>query len=286
MKISIIGFVILFITCSCSEKSKSENDKLENYKLNSNVQKLVDSLAVIEYVGYDEKNNKRYQELIKNSTLEDLIFLTNYKIPEIRCYAFDALENRNYPKIKKIFYEHQNDTALVESRMYDMILHESVASFMLQQIHPAGSKNSYRLSRKEFDENFKKIQNLENNLKPKLEPNWNDSIKKWQHLDLSYYQEYYWADSGDKDFEEKRKLVNKPIDFIRFDEDNILATAYFEINCCNSHFPNIERRGDTIILKDQLFKKGHCDDKMKCIEKINFYINDQYIREAKFVIKK
>lgn len=289
MKHYIISFFILFIFYSCTEKSKSEKDKivsykLSNHKLSPNVQRLVDSLAVIEYVGYDQEKNKRYQELIKNTTLNDLIFLTDYKIPEIRCYAFVALVDKNYSKIRKVFYEHQNDSTLVKSGMYDMVGHESVVGFMLQQIHPSGSKNKYRFGRKEFDENYKRIKNLEKNLRPKPEPNWNDSIEKWKHIDLIYEQEYYWADSEDKDYEEKRKLVDKPIKFHRFDE-NVLVTAYFEVNGCNSYFPNIERKGDTIFLKNQLFSKGHCDEVTKRIEKINYFINDQYINEIKFVLK-
>lgn len=289
MKHYIISCLILFIFSSCVEKSKSEKVKLvsykiSNHKLSQNVQKLVDSLAIIEFVDYDQKKNRRYQELIKNTTLNDLIFLTDYKVPEIRCYAFVALTDKNYSKIKEVFYEHRNDSVLIKSGMYDMVGHESVAGFMLQQIHPVGSKNKYRFGRKEFDENYKKIQNLEKNLKPKAEPNWNDSIEKWKHIDLIYEQEYYWADSEDKDYKEKLKLVDKPIKFIRF-EDNVLVTAYFEVNGCNSYFPNIERKGDTIILKYQLFSKGHYDEVSKKIEKINYFISDQYITEIKFVRK-
>lgn len=242
-------------------------------------------MAVIEYVISDEKSNKRFRDLINNASIEDFVYLSNYKVPEIRCYAFIVLANKNYSRIQDIFYEHLNDSALVTDRYSDIVSDESVARYMLDKLHPVGSRSKFRFSRKEFDEYDLQIQKLEKKLKPKPEPNWNDTIKKFQHSHLDFYQVYTWGESSDKDFEEKRKLVNKPIKFIRFDKYNIIATAYFEINGCNGHFPNIEVRGDTIVLKDQILSKGHCDEEIKRIDKINFYINDQFVPQAKFVIK-
>lgn len=277
-----IALTISTLIISCIKKE--ETIKEPKYNLSAKVQKLVDSLSVIKYLSYGDKQTPRYDSLVKNASTDDLVFLTNHKISYIRCFSFIALAQHNYPKIKNIFYHHKNDTAIVNTGMYDMIGSETVASYMLQQLHPT-SKCKYKFKKTQFLKLYDSISNRDKKLKPIIEkePNWNDTIDKKQHFDIQFTQEYYWSDSNEKDFELRKKAIKKKVPFQKFD-NCILVTAYFEVNGCNAHFPNMERKGDTVILKDQILYKRPCDENYKVIDKINFMISDGNITKIKTVI--
>lgn len=279
-----ILITILFFAVSCNKKEKEKLTQKPQYNISSEIQILVDSLSLIKYVSYGEKQTPRYDSLVKKASINDLVFLTDYKVPYIRCFSFLALVEKNYPKVQDIFNQHKNDTSLVVTGMYDMITNETVASYMLQKLHPH-SKSKYKFKMSEFQKLYNYIEERDRKLKsiPEEKINWPDSIKKKQHLDIQYTQEYYWSDSDDKDFELKRKMIKKTVPFQKFD-NSILVTAYFEVNGCHPHFPNMERKGDTIILRNQILHKNPCDRKFKVIDKINFMIADHYITNIKTVI--
>lgn len=277
----IILTILLF---GCSNHKEKSVALPANYKLNAKTQILVDSLSLIKYVSYSDKQSIRYDSLIQKASINDLIFLTNHKNPYLRSFSFLGLVHKNHPKVRDIFYSHKNDTAFITTGMYDMVGEETVASFMLQKLHP-NSKSKFRFSKNEFKKLYSFIDSRNKKLKRKVEAkiNWEDTIKKLKHLDLEYTQEFYWADSDDKDFEIKQRLVKKKVPFKNFD-DNIIVTAYFEVNACHAHFPNMERKGDTVILKDQLLYKNPCDENFRVIHKINFVIFNQFSPKIKTVI--
>ena len=163
-----------------------------------------------------------------------------------------------------------------------MIGHETVAFYMLQKLH-FNSKFKYHFSEKEFKTYYDFIDSRDKKIKQEPEPKWTDSIEKRQHLDIQFTLGYYWSDSSEKDFEERKKAIKKKVPFQKFD-NSILVTAYFEVNGCNAHFPNMERKGDTIFLKDQILYKKTCDENFKVIDKIDFMISDGYINKIKTVI--
>jgi hypothetical protein len=147
---------------------------------------------------------------------------------------------------------------------------------MLNYFHPKNIGVNDKFSEVEYSKFNKIAESYKKNINPEKSENYEEEIKKLQNSDLEYFQEYYWAESKDKDFEIKRKLVKKNIQFVKY-EEMVLATAYFEVNGCNSHFPNIERRNDTVILKCQMLKKYPCDEEHRIIKKVNFVIFDQYM---------
>lgn len=53
-----------------------------------------------------------------------------------------------------------------------------------------------------------------------------------------------------------------------------MATAYFEVNAYNSHYADVERRGDTIILKDKMLEKHTFDIPRRRIDKVVYFIRD------------
>jgi hypothetical protein len=94
------------------------------------------------------------QTILKDSSDKDLVALTNHDKASVRCYAFHGLADRNYAGIKDIFYEHVTDTFQILYRYIGscLVTKMPVNFFMLDQLHPVGSKCKYRFDRKEFKE--------------------------------------------------------------------------------------------------------------------------------------
>ncbi|WP_395063890.1 hypothetical protein [Flavobacterium sp.] len=103
------------------------------------------------------QNYKSYHKFIKLTTEEELKKLTHHKRPDIRCYAFNGLVERKFSGLRKIFEEHIKDTAQIHlSYGGCVVMKMTVMEFMLDQLHPNGSKTSEKFSRKEYDQ-YQKI---------------------------------------------------------------------------------------------------------------------------------
>lgn len=278
MKYYLSFIILIFTTVSCVKK----DTKLASHKLSPEVKAAADSLSKMR--GISQSGDLRFHNLLKVASAEDLVFLTNHKAPVLRCYAFYGLELKKYPEVKEIFYDHLKDTAVVHSVYGCIGSYRTVMEIMLAEFHPATKQNKFRFSRAEYDK-FERIAEIyRKKMKYPVEPDWEARVKELQSSDLLYSQLYSSISSKCKDFEAMRKRVkNKNIEFKRY-EDMVLATAYFEVNGCNLHFPNVERKGDTIILKDQLLEKYSCDEEHRIVEKISFVISDVQASKIKTVI--
>jgi hypothetical protein len=65
------------------------------------------------FSGRPETNNKYYKKYLQlkhNATEEELILLTNDTSESMVVYSFYILWQRQYPKLKDIFFQHLNDT--------------------------------------------------------------------------------------------------------------------------------------------------------------------------------
>lgn len=275
--------ILLLILISCQNTSEEFDQREISYQFSDEVQTAIDSLKLIKHVSYEERQSPRYDSLIKYASINDLRQLMFNEDKYIRTYAYLGLIEKNYPKIQTVFRQNFNDTAVIKTTMSDMIGLETVSSFMLQKLHPV-RKQDYSLTDDDFNLFYVTFQKRDKSIAIREKKiNWDDTINKRQHLDILYTQKYYWANSDDTDFENKKKAIKKNLPFIEFD-DNILVTAYFEGNGCHPHFPNMERRGDTIILRNEILTKYPCDFNLRVIEKVNFVIFNQYIRKIKKVV--
>jgi hypothetical protein len=282
MKIkSIFAFIFLSLIMSFCRKDSKKKTLKKRHTLTKEVQNAVDSLSLIDEIRL--RGTKRFDDLLKVAADEDLLFLTNNKNPNIRCYAFNGLAANKYPGLREVFFEHLLDTSVIQTRYECTGERTTVMNYMLHYFHPKNIGVKDKFTEDQYEQYSKIAASYAKNIQPEKHENYEQEIKKLQHYDLAYFQDYHWADSNDKDFELKRKLVKKNIEFVKYDE-MVLATAYFEVNGCNSHFPNIERRNDTIILKYQRRRKYPCDEKRRIIEKINFVILDHYYPKMKTVI--
>jgi hypothetical protein len=160
MKYKFLILLFCILLCACSKKNK-------DIKLRNSVLNLVDSLSISDksmpnlvFISDDypkARNYKSYHKFIKITTEEELKKLTHHRKPNIRCYAFNALVERNSSGVKKIFEEHIKDTAKIHLSFGGcVVIKMNVMEFMLDQLHPYGSKSSEKLSRKEYEQYQKK----------------------------------------------------------------------------------------------------------------------------------
>jgi hypothetical protein len=283
MKIkSIFTFIFLALILTNCGKETKDNKKEEPYKLTKKVQNTVDSLSVIKVVYL--RGTIRFDNLLKVSSVKDLVYLTKNKNPYIRCYAFNGLSKNNYTKLKEIFFEHLKDTSVVQTRYECTGERLTVMNFMLNHFHPKNIGVENKFNEVDFKKYYKISETYKKNITPEKIIDYETEIKKMQNYDLLYYRQYYWSDVNDKDFDVVKKLIKKGnIEFKQY-ENMIFATAYFDINSCISYFPNIERRNDTIILKEQLYKKNPCDEKGRTINKVIFVISNDQVSKIKKII--
>lgn len=133
---------------SCSKK--------ENYELSKQTKLVVEELSHDSIIFSSGSWNK-YLKLLGVASTEELIYLTSHKKPIVRCYAFDALCAKDYPKIREIFYSHENDTIeSVAVSAGDIRDRSLVRTYMFLALHPVTSSSKYKFSRKEFNPIFKK----------------------------------------------------------------------------------------------------------------------------------
>lgn len=111
-------------------------------------------------------------------------------------------------------------------------------------------------------------------------------IRELQSYNLAYATDYPFATSRLKDdFEKKRKFISKGknIAFKKYD-NFVLATAYFDIIPYHWHYPDVERKGDTIILKYKILEKHTYDFELRSIDKVVYVIWDNEEMPIKTVI--
>ena len=183
-----------------------------------------------------------------------------------------------------MFYRHVNDTIAIEYEAGCAVNASPVMKMMLDLLNPGNTDNPYRFGKPEYD----KYNKIARRFNPQIEreKSYDEEIAGLVSPDLIRSDSKLHADSNYKEHYD-RKLDSLPkrknLAFSR-DKDKIVATAYFDFNACNSHYPNIERRGDTVILKNQMLKKYLCDRQHRRIEKITFVINDSHKTKIKTVL--
>ena len=149
-------FVFFILLWACSKKT-------EEVKLRNSILTLVDSLSISDksmpnlvFISHDypkAQNYLSYHKFIKITTKEELKSLTHNKNPMIRCYAFNGLVERKFLGLRKIFNEHIKDTAQIHLSFGGCtVIQMTVMEFMLDQLHPYGSKSTEKFSRKEYNE--------------------------------------------------------------------------------------------------------------------------------------
>jgi hypothetical protein len=115
MKKIHIFWLLILLQSSCNFNVYESGGKLV---IRPKVQSVVDSLAELDVyasksVGFSGKNSIEWEyfELLNNlATDEELVVLTDHKVPAVRIYSFKALTSRKYKFSFEILLKHLSDT--------------------------------------------------------------------------------------------------------------------------------------------------------------------------------
>jgi len=127
----IIVFVCSIVLCmalfNCKDKQQINQQEEVKFTLQLDslpaLKKVVEELEAYnvvesEYVGdggYASEQWKRYNQLKEIATMDQLVALTDYANPVVRCYAFRALAAKNSDQVFPILLAHLQDTTRVET---------------------------------------------------------------------------------------------------------------------------------------------------------------------------
>ncbi|WDF65785.1 hypothetical protein [Flavobacterium sp. KACC 22763] len=146
---------LLFTLLSCEKKIEnfSPTTKLDGILKNDDLSKVYYDFRIENpYLSYLLKDRASFKKFVNEVETNDLVLLTECEKPMIRCFAFKALIEQNYPKIREMLFRHKYDNEKVEylaGRCIRMDI--SVKNYMLQQLSPF-SGNKYSFNRSEYRE--------------------------------------------------------------------------------------------------------------------------------------
>ncbi|PWB23673.1 hypothetical protein [Flavobacterium sp. HTF] len=150
--------LILFAFINCKKKTENfvPTTKLDVILKKDDLSKAYYDFRIENpYLSYLLKDRASFEKFINNIRTEDMLLLTECENPMVRCFAFKALIQQNYPKIREILSRHKFDNQDVEyfsGRCIKMKI--SVKDYMLQQLSPY-SENKYSFNKAQY----KHIQN-------------------------------------------------------------------------------------------------------------------------------
>jgi len=149
MKKYISAFCIISILISCG------------YKLDSKVENAVNILSKETSINTIwPQENEDFKKLLKFATIEDLVYLTKNENVYVRYYSFIGLREKNYPKIKEIFYKFQNDFVAVSTNNGACLKGiTSLNDLIFYELNPKYCKYKYGFTQKEFDKIVKERYN-------------------------------------------------------------------------------------------------------------------------------
>lgn len=141
MRNIFLMFLTFNIIISCRNKLDS---KVENAVNLLSQEKCINTVWI--------EDNDSYKNLIKVATVEDLVYLTDSENPYIRYYAFIGLKEKNYPKIKEIYFKHKNDFEAI-STTNGACLNGSaeINDLMFWALDPKYSDCKYGFTQDEYD---------------------------------------------------------------------------------------------------------------------------------------
>lgn len=149
-------FILLFFLVSCNtNKDFKPTVKLDSILNNEKSKKGYDAFRldnVYLVLGIEKKQS--FIKFSKETTIDNLILMTECEKPIVRCFAFKVLVEKDYSKIRELLLKHRNDNEYLDvyhppcTRMNEM-----VKSYMLKQLDPF-SNNKMKFDRVEYDQIF------------------------------------------------------------------------------------------------------------------------------------
>ena len=149
MKKIVLLFLFLNALISCG------------HQLNSEVENSINIITEKNNIYGDSfwiRREDSYVNFLRVSTIDDLVYLTNHENQRIRYYAFSGLVDKNYPKIKEIFFKHEHDTAEIYMSDRSCIKNfYNVNVLMLLELNPKDSEFKYCFTQAAYEKIYDKI---------------------------------------------------------------------------------------------------------------------------------
>ena len=145
--LTIILTTSILFACSGQVRTK-ENTQEKTVSINfdtlPNLKKIVNGIekgnrvesSHIGYAGSPSNQYKKYEQLKKIATVEQLTALTDHKNPAVRCYAFQALASKNADNVFAVLLKHLHDTSSVETQSGCIVWTELTADYFINVVTP------------------------------------------------------------------------------------------------------------------------------------------------------
>lgn len=145
---------LFFVILSCEKKVDNFaptikfEELLKNAKLNKAYSEFrIDNVGL--FSGIEERES--FMKFARETNNDVLISLTECDKPIIRCYAFKALVEKDYPYIRQVLFKHKKDNEFIEYGAGQCIrMKRTVSSYMLLQLDPY-SKSKNKFTKTEYD---------------------------------------------------------------------------------------------------------------------------------------
>jgi hypothetical protein len=132
-----------------------------DHKLNSKVENVVNIIAKKTCINSDSfwiREDDNYKNFLKVSTIEDLVYLTDNENPYVKYYAYLGLVDKNYSKIKEIYFKHKNDIESVYTTNGACLKgYAHINTLMLWELNPKDTVLKYCFTKDEYNEEYDKI---------------------------------------------------------------------------------------------------------------------------------
>lgn len=149
MKKILFTFLFFNIIISCGHKL--------NYKV-ENAVNLVTKISCVNSDSFWIRKDDSYKNLLKVSTIEDLVYLTDNENPYVRYYVYLGLIEKNHPKIKEIYLKHKIDIESINTTNGSCMRgFDDVNKLMLWELNPKNSECKYCFTQDEYDEEYDEI---------------------------------------------------------------------------------------------------------------------------------
>jgi hypothetical protein len=131
-----------FIQLLLVQNSALGQEDTKDTQLNSIVRLLSNGslegaqIGMMGHGAHTSEQYTRFRYLSDSASTDELAQLTNHSSPVVRCYAFDALAMRCYPKVLPLAQSHFNDTIKVERIVFDMVSTMTVAEYIKRETLP------------------------------------------------------------------------------------------------------------------------------------------------------
>jgi hypothetical protein len=152
LNIIILVSSFFFISCNNKEvKSFKPTTKLDLILKNKKLSKTYYEFRIEnDRLQSRVEENESFLKFINNTSIDELIIFTKCDSPVVRCFAFKALVEKKYPKIREILFEHKNDNeTVIEYSPPCLQFKMPVKNYMLNQLDPF-SKTKYKFNKAEF----------------------------------------------------------------------------------------------------------------------------------------